>query len=408
MKRFFLVLGVVLALVALVVAIFLLFFRPQEPEVPGTVTENPFGDAGAGIAIPPNAVTPEIGVPIQGAGEEVAPQLFKITDGPVAHGAVAFHVRTGDTGSSTEARPVVDDTEVRYVERASGNIYRYQVDARALERITNLTLPGIQEALWASDGSRVFMRFISQNRPGQMETYSLPANGGEGYVLEPGLSDLVVVGTSSILSVLPSSNGSVGTRATLAGAGAGTAFTSPLRNLRVFASGTGYAAVTKPSALLPGYAFSISKTSGEFTRLAGPLSGLTLSPSPSGAFHLIGYRNGGTLRLALLEMATGEQTLLPISTIADKCVWSKDSTTIYCAVPRTITGTFPDDWYLGAVQTSDRIWKIDLETRIATLVVDPSLLADTDIDAVSLALDDENDVLVFTNRDDGSLWLYDF
>lgn len=407
MRRFFLILGVLLALIALGVSIYLLFFRTQTP-VPVDTATNPFGDAGAGIATPRDVNIPEVGVPIQGAGEEVAPQLFKITDGPVAHGAVAFHVETADLGSSTEATPVIDDTEVRYVDRASGNLYRYRVDARTLERITNLTLPGIQEAVWASDGSRAFLRYLSGTGAGRIETYSLPADGSAGYVLQPGLSDVVVVGTSSILSVLPSSNGSVGTRASLMGTGPSTVFTSPLSALRVFSSGTGYAAVTKPSALIPGYAFSISRASGEFTRLAGPLMGLSLAPSPSGALHLISYRLNGALRLALLEVSSGQITPLPVATLADKCTWSADSATAYCAVPRSVSGTFPDIWYQGVVQTSDRIWKIDLETRVATLEIDPSVLADADIDAVALTLDAENDVLVFTNRDDGSLWLYDF
>lgn len=407
MKRLGLIFAVVLALITLGIFIYLLFFRggPISEEEPPA--GNPFGEAGAGIATPRDITIPDVGVPTSGAGQEVAPRLFKITDGPVAHGAVAFQVRTADTGSSGEAAPVVDDTEVRYVDRASGNLYRFRLDARTLERITSFTLPGIQEVAWSSDGSRAFLRYISTEFGApRFETYSLSASGGEGYLLQSGITNIIVTGTSSVLTTLSSSNGTVGTRSTLAGTNPSTVFTSPLSMLHVLPAGNSYAGFTKPSALVPGYAFSITRT-GDFTRILGPLSGLSILPNPSGSRYLYSYRENSGIRLALYDSSTQEAVVLPVATIAEKCVWRSDSLVVYCAVPRTLSGTFPDDWYLGEVQTSDRVWKIDLEARVAALEFDPSTAGDSNIDAVALTLDAEDDVLVFTNRDDGSLWLYD-
>lgn len=404
MKRFLFIIGLALALITLGVALYLFFFSGTE-ETPDPSAGNPFDGIGGGLAEPRNIEIPEVGVPVRGAGEEITPQLYKITDGPVAHGAVAFTVEIPESvGSSTTMR---EDTEVRYVDRASGNIYRFRLIERTLERITNLTLPGIQEAVWASDGSRAFLRFLTTELGAErLETYGLPVESGEGYFLESNLSDVVIHGTSSLLSVLPSTNGSVGTRASLSGTNPVTFFTSQLSALSVLRAGSSYAAVTKPSALLPGYAFSIGGT-GSFTRVLGPLPGLSILPNPTGATYLYSFRDGGSLRLAFIDTATNQAVALPVATMAEKCVWTSDSTTAYCAVPRTLSGTFPDDWYLGAVQTSDRIWKIDIENRVATLEFDPSVLADADIDAVALTLDVSDEVLVFTNRDDGSLWLYD-
>lgn len=405
MRRLLFMFGIIFALITLGVAVYLLFFRGEEG-VPGqNANDNPFGGIESGLSEPRSVEIPEVGVPIRGAGEEVAPRLYKITEGPVAHGAVAFSVQVSeDIGTSTVTR---EDLEVRYVDRASGNIYRFRLHERTLERVTNLTLPGIQEAVWASDGSRAFLRFYSTEvGEGRIETYALSVSSGEGYLLEPDISDVVVTGTSSVLSVLPSTNGSVGTRATLAGTNPATVFSTQLSAIKTHRAGASYAATTKPSAFIPGYAFSISR-GGEFTRILGPLLGLSLLPSPSGTRHLYSYRDGGALRLALFDAATNEAVALPVATLAEKCAWMSDSETAYCGVPRSISGTFPDDWYLGLEQTSDRIWRIDMKERVATLEFDPSVLADADIDAVALALDPENEVLVFTNRDDGSLWLYD-
>jgi len=405
MRRFSIIFGLLLALITLGIVIYFLFFRGA-PETPQEDLDNPFGGISGGLGEPRDIEIPEVGVPVGGAGEEVAPQFFKITDGPVAHGAVVIPVQRKEQGTGTST-PTREDTEVRYVDRASGNVYRFRLKERTLERITNLTLPGIQEAVWASDGSRAFLRFLSTEAGGtRLETYALSAEGEDGYFLEPNLSDVVVNGTSSILSVLPSSNGAVGTRASLTGTNPVTVFQTQLSSLKVHRAGETSAAHTKASALIPGYAFSISRT-GEFTRILGPLPGLTILPSPSGTRFLYTYRDNGVLRLGFLDTETNETVALPVSTLSEKCVWGSSSTKVYCAVPRAVSGTLPDDWYLGVVQTSDRIWEIDLTTRLAALTFDPSVLADADIDAVALTLDAKNEVLVFTNRDDGSLWLYD-
>lgn len=405
MKRTWLIIvGIALALITLGVAVYLFAFR-STPEQPAADSGNPFDGAGAGSGEVRETPIPDLGVPMTGAGEAVTPQLYRITAEPVAHGAVAFPVRVPYESNGTTT--MKDDTEVRYIDRASGNMYRFLLGARTLERITNLTLPGIQEAVWASDGSRAFLRFVSSEfGSDRIETYALSGTDEEGYFLEPGLSDVIVNGTSSILSVLPATNGTIGTRATLSGANPSTSFSTQLSALKVFRAGSSYAAATKPSALLPGYAFSIGRL-GEFTRVLGPLSGLSILPSPSGAKYLYSYRDGGALRLALVDTTTNETTALPLSTLADKCAWSSDSLHVYCGVPRSISGTFPDDWYQGVEQTSDRIWRIDISTRLASLESDPSVLAGEDIDLVAPSLDSKDEVLVFTNRDDGSLWLYD-
>ena len=59
------------------------------------------------------------------------------------------------------------------------------------------------------------------------------------------------------------------------------------------------------------------------------------------------------------------------------------------------------------MQFRDRLWRIDLEGRVATYLINPSTEAGIDIDIVGLAVDGRNDVLTFKNKRDGSLWAYD-
>ena len=71
---------------------------------------------------------------------------------------------SGYIATSTE-----DGDKVRYIERASGNVF--QVDPRSLitERLTNTTIPGVHEALWHKNAERVVLRYVNDN--GVIKTY---------------------------------------------------------------------------------------------------------------------------------------------------------------------------------------------------------------------------------------------
>jgi hypothetical protein len=286
-------------------------------------------------------------------------------------------------------------------------VYSYHWDERILTRLSNKTLPGIQRAAWLPNGSMAFAQYLSRDDAGteHVETYALPAGGEGGYFLERDL-DQVAVSTTSVFSLLSTGSGSTGTTAKPDGSGAKTVFSSVLSSITAGFAGKGFIAYTKPSGSVPGYGFTVDGV-GAFTRVLGPLNGLSMLASPSGTSILYSYTDRGALRLAVLDAGTHEITALPIATLVEKCVWTANGRSVYCAVPKTLSGTLPDDWYQGAVSFSDRIWQIDLDSRVVTQVVDPSAVASKNIDMQGLTLDPRSDVLVFMNKKDGSLYAYD-
>jgi hypothetical protein len=272
--------------------------------------------------------------------------------------------------------------------------------------MSDKTLPGIQEASWLPDGSMAFVRFLTQSPDGSshINTYALPYTGNGGYFLQQDLDQASVLGSTTVFVLTSGTASSIGAVANADGTNVHTLFTSPLTSLVARAAGAGIIAATKASSELDGYAFSISK--GAFTPIIGPYKGLTVLPSPSGNEILFSYIDGKVFHMATLDLTQGAVTQLPLATLAEKCVWTSDSTALYCAIPTSMTGNLPDDWYQGAVSFTDRIWRIDLTDRLATLVVDPSKAGNVQIDAVNLVLDPESRVLVFRNKKDGSLWAY--
>lgn len=400
MKRVLILVASLIVLVGIGILVYFLFFAPKAPVL--TVGGNPFDGTGSGAATPGSEVTGS------NAGTVIGPNFIKITDGPVAEGVAAVDVMipvaSGDTTSTTTVTE--PDVDIRYIDRASGNIYSFVAHARTLTRLSNKTLPGIQEASWVPNGSLAYARFLTREAGSaeQIATYALPENGEGGYFLEQGL-DEARVASSSLFTLLTSTNGSVGTIAKYDGSGARTLFTSLISSLIVYPAGGTFFAHTKASSQTDGYGFQITGA-GSFARVLGPLRGLTLLPSPDGKSLLYSYIASGAAHLAVINLTNHTATALPLATLTEKCVWG-DLATVYCGVPTNVSGTLPDDWYQGAVSFSDRIWRIDMTARVATLVVDPTQVAKTPIDAISLTVDPKSDVLVFMDKKTGSLWMYD-
>ncbi len=407
-RRFLIILASIIVILGIIVGIYFLFFTPGatlQVSVP-----NPFGssaDKGDTSILGPD------GGPIQGAGVVVAPRLMRISDGPVAKGAVALSIPavfgTASSTASTTTEVTPADTEVRYIERQSGNVYAFRIHDRLLTRISNKTLPGIQEAVWTSNGERAFARYLTRAADGteHVDTYALPSDGGEGYFLEQDLEQVAVQGTSTVFSLLPNSSGSIGSLSAPDGTNVRTLFTSTLARLTTRFAGNDLVATTKASSGLDGYAFLVNRATGSFTRLLGPFRSLSTLPNPSGTSLLYSYTERGKLAAQVLDIASHTATPLPLATLSEKCAWAPKGRTLYCAVPTSVGGNLPDDWYQGAYSFTDRLWRIDLDTRLATLIVDPKQVGEVEIDAIALTMDPEADVLIFTNKRDGSLWSYD-
>ena len=354
--------------------------------MPAPVTE--VGETSTTTIISPNT-------PVQGT----AARLVKISAGPVVPGAIV--VSKPATASSSAM------ATVSYIERQSGNVYSYLVNTGTRTRISNRTVPGIQSAVWFPNASSTLVRYLSGNDFSTVNSYALPANGSGGFFLPQNLSD-VAVSEAGILTLSSGVNGSIVSLSRTDGTQAKEIFTAPLSSLRISFAGKGqYLAFTKSSAGLAGNAFLID-SSGRFSRVAGPLNGLVAKASPSGKWVLVSYTSNGTMQMSLVNTATGESLPLPVATIADKCVWTADDSSIYCGIPLSPSPNFnyPDEWYQGAVSFSDRIWKIDVSGRYAQFVLDFEKEDMGRFDVNALAIDLLNTVLVFVNKNDGSLWSY--
>lgn len=325
-RRILIIVASIIVVLGLLVGAYFLFFN--NPTLSVGVPSNPFGSSDD--RTPTELLGPD-GQPIQGAGTVVAPRLIRISDAPVGKGAVALYIPPVPAMASSTEPGTPADTEVRFIERQSGNIFAFRVHDRVLTRISNRTLPGIQEAVWTTDGARAFVRYLTRATDGteHVDTYMLPADGGEGYFLEQDLEQVTVRATSTVFSLLPSTSGSIGSLSAPDGTNVRTLFTSTLSRLRAGFSGANIVATTKASSGLDGYSFLVNSADGSFTRILGPLRGLATLPNREGTSVLYSYVDANRTYLQILDLATRNAVALPLVTLAEKCVWEPGGRAVY-------------------------------------------------------------------------------
>ncbi len=330
------------------------------------------------------------------------PRLTRLTTTPVA-GAVAG----GKTGN----------IRVRYVDRATGNVFEISAGGGTATRLTNTTIPKVYEALWNKAGNGVILRYLKDDEE-TIETFSakvIAGTGGAAGELQGSFlpADITAIAlspsTSELFYVREENGGAVGIRALFDGSGKTELWRSPVREwLPLWSTDASITLETKPSAIAEGELFSLDRATGAFTPLITGVRGLTALPGHALADSIYAASTDSSLApLALLKKGAGTPKPLSATTLPEKCAWTKDDQKLYCGVPRALTGgSYPDAWYQGVVTLSDELWEIDTATGNTRLIT--SLASDTagELDITGLSLSPDESILIFTNKKDGTLWSY--
>lgn len=407
MKKILSIIVIVLVIIAVGLAVFW-FFNKQEgggdPFSGGFSIGDffPFGRPDSGITppeTPPGPPPPPIAPPT-----ETPPKLWKIY-GESQAGAVTFIASATPT--------------VRFVDRATGNIFESVLTLTGFKRITNTTIPKIYEAVWQPRGSSVILRYLNESGESIQSLFAKIINLSEtdsedigelqGTFLPSGILGAAVDSSSGKIAYLaPRTGGGVNLFTTDAnGEKAKLIYGSSIKDWIVsWVKNDTISLTSKASAGIPGYLYFLKADSGSIERVLGNVEGLTTLPNKDGSKIIYSEIKGGKPILSVYDKKVGKSSPLSLSTFPEKCVWSSDDTDIlFCASPNAIpSGTYPDNWYQGKISFSDSLWKINTLVSEVVSIVDLTVLADENIDAVNLLLDPTQNHLVFTNKKDGALW----
>lgn len=319
----------------------------------------------------------------------------------------------------TTAKPVAPETEfvpaLRYVERATGNIYQTFVDKTEERRFSETIIPKIYDAYFGNQGQSVVMRRLKEDNV-TIETFAgflpkeklgedIESNEIKGSFLAEGIKDIVLSPDAlKIFYLVNIGDSAIGTIRNLSDGKQTQIFASAFGEWNSFwATNKTITLTTKPSGSVLGHMYITDVDKRNFTKVLGDINGLTTLMSPNGKLVLVGNNN---LSLYVYDVSTKIYRDLGVRTPPEKCTWNKDSEFVYCAVPVFIdAGLYPDDWYRGEISFSDQLWKIDLVSGSTNIIADPILAPNgEEIDGIKLMLDTNEKYLFFVNKKDSFLW----
>lgn len=309
---------------------------------------------------------------------------------------------------------------VRYIEKATGHIFESELSGPSSERLSNVTLPRVYDAVWSFDGKSVLARYLKDD-DFSVDTYSLKLQNNsaansttniassseiKAVAFPSNIIDLSALG-NSVFYLYKDGGKSVGIVTDFEGKNKKQIWNSPVYEiLAQLVNEKTVALVTKPEVGVNGYLYFVNTSNGLVTKILGDIVNLTGLVSPDGKNVLAG---SGSYNFYNYNISDKSTEILSPSTFPEKCVWSrKDSNIIYCAAPtESLSGISLISWYKGLTSFSDRIWKYDTKNNSSSIVED--LINDTDesIDAIKPILSPDERFIVFINKKDGSLWSVD-
>ena len=352
-------------------------------------------------------------------GDSAPPQLWQITRTPVAGMAFA------GTGSSTK---------LYFAESSTGYILTANPETGVLDRLTNKLFPKTQGVVFAREA--VVLRSIDEN--GDIASFvgnissSTSADGTHVFSsksLESNISEIVSAPYTHGFLYLTQTplGGSEGVLLSADGTKRKVVFSSPIGGWKPISLADGRTFfVLRPADNIPGFAYELKKD-GSLALMAGNAPGLTFLPNASSTALIYGTSERGSLSLFARTREDATAVSIPIKTVADKCVWSTETPTAaqstttpkissksapivkpliaYCAVPQFVTSnTFLNDWYKGAIHTSDSWWRVDVSSGTVELLLSPST-TNQSIDVKNPIMDASGKYISFMNTTDNTLWL---
>ena len=201
----------------------------------------------------------------------------------------------------------------------------------------------------------------------------------------------------------PNSNGVVGIVINSDGSGAKQVFSSALSEwMPQWVNANTIAMTTLASGQAVGYLYFLDLSTGNFTKILGPVQGLTTLTSPDLKKVLFSQTASTGFITRIFDTTTGAVGIPGITTLPEKCTW-QNNTILDCGVPDTVpSGLYPDDWYQGIATFGDTLWTIDTKNNTINIIVSPS----ETFDITHLAASPDSNYLYFINKNDGTLWSY--
>jgi len=310
-------------------------------------------------------------------------------------------------------------TTALYMERATGHIYKINLNGTNIVRLSNATVPKSFEASWSYKSDKMAVRYFEDPAPGNIKLAVKTFLASIGHLLkatstsEAELKGLALPSSVSEIAVSPaedkvfylSNEGdelTEGVVADFSNKSQKKIFELPFGEFNIsWPTKDNIVLLTKPSAKAEGYLYFLNQKTGILTRILGGIKGLTAVVSPDGEKIIFSGDGQGGTESKVYNVKTKTISELGFATLADKCAWGKkNKNMVYCGVPLRISGSNqPDDWYQGTVSFDDGVWSKNISTGESQ-----NILSRFGADIINIFVNDDENHLIFINKNDGTLW----
>lgn len=309
------------------------------------------------------------------------------------------------------APSVTDDGEkISFYTRANGSVYKVFLNGEGKELYNSNNFSGLENISWSTDRSKVISRF---NNNGKIEYSTYDYNIKKGFKLASGV-EYAIWGNLGDQIFYKYTDSKTGKRTInisnydgsnwkkIADISMNDAWLMPVPQSSFVSFWNSPNSFNETSLNL------VSTIGGEIRKIFSGRFGADYSWSPNGTKALVSYvesKGGAKIWLALINNNGGEFQNLNIPTFVSKCAWSKDSKTIYYALPTFSSENYvlPNDYQSGKISTADTFWKMDSASGKSERIVEVKDINNS-YDASNLFLSPSEDILFFTNKKDGKLY----
>ena len=302
-----------------------------------------------------------------------------------------------------------DGLRVIYYSQYNGNVWQSAFDGSSLIKISSVVLDDLAKIIWSPDKIKVISIYHDAEENISKSFYDY--NTGKVALLDPSIQEsawspnsdkIVYQYTNELIDV-----NNLGT-ANPDGTNWQNIFQVRMKNINLDWIGSEIAFYEKASGLALSSLFLLDLPTKELTKILSNTYGMAIKWSPQGNKILYSKTNseGKHIGLYVILKDGSKEANIQTSTLAEKCAWSQDDRSIFCAVPKIIgiDEVLPDNFYKGSFISDDEFWKINLETGERTILLEPWEKGEEIYNAIDLFLSPLEDYLFFVNKLDGLLY----
>lgn len=325
---------------------------------------------------------------------------------PVGENVVAIDEKLTRISANVAVSPVVtpDGAHVLYAGKTSG-IFEIDFNGGNQKETLFTPLKNLYKIMWAKDQNEFAAVYAN---PDGRKTFYYNTQTKQTSPYDAHIDSLAFSPAENKLAYHYQETGGGINNISLAdpnGANASTVINTRLQEARVvWVTHNEVALSTAPSGFAPSLLWTLNVGTQKLSTVLSDIYGLTALWTPDGERFLFSQtsQKGKGLSLSVTDKRGASFKKLDLTTLPEKCVFTKDQKSAVCAAPSVMPDiVWPDDYYKNLYSAEEQLWSIHLESGKKEMLYE---FPGTGFDATALLLSPQEDVLVFLNRRDGFLY----